>query len=195
MLFSLMEKLRRIFNRMTLRGDTLLPPCPPSQSIQASPVGGTIKIAPEHLRHRDLLAQASSSGGCAPVPHFTSMGGALMALQQFVAKMSVDPSQTESAGRALTLPTTTIISNRTPSPPASHIPIITPMAESEVPPEESEPERPMVEPVLSFAAVLPPPVIVEPVGPTLRPASRVHTPLTAMPVTAVYELVMGRSLR
>jgi hypothetical protein len=146
MLFSLMEKLRRIFNRMTLRGDTLLPPCPPSQSIQASTVGGTIKIAPEHLRQRDLLAQASSSGGCAPVPHFTSMGGALMALQQFVAKMSVDTSQTESAGRALTLPTTTIISNRTPSPPASHIPIITPIEESEVPPEESEPERPMVEP-------------------------------------------------
>jgi hypothetical protein len=29
MLYNLMERLRRIFNRMVLRGDTLIPPCPP----------------------------------------------------------------------------------------------------------------------------------------------------------------------
>jgi hypothetical protein len=83
MLYSLMEKLRRIFNRMTLRGDTLILPCPPFQPEPAHPLDGTIRIAPEHLRQRDeyLASQARPSMGCAPVPHFTSMGGALMALQ------------------------------------------------------------------------------------------------------------------
>jgi hypothetical protein len=137
MLYSLMEELRRIFNRMTLRGETLLPPCPPLRPTSTHPVEGTIRIQPEHqhLRHRDQRAQVPSSVGCAPVPHFTSMGGALMALQQFVATMSADSAQihtdstsTPSGNRLPMLPSNT-------TPPAQIEELIIPLEEHEpVPP-------------------------------------------------------------
>jgi hypothetical protein len=184
MLYSLMEKLCQIFNQMTLRWDTLLPPCPPYRPMTAHPVEGTIRIAPEHLRQRDQLAQASSSMGCAPVPHFTSMGGALMALQQFVSNMTVDSSQIDStANRTMAIPPSSMT-------PSNMTPIIEPIEESVVPPEG--PEAPSVsplEPILSFATVMPPPVIVEPVGPVALPAPRVEITGTAMPTTSLHALV------
>jgi hypothetical protein len=51
MLYNLIERLRRIFNRMVLRGDTLIPPCPPCNTYSNTPnLNGTIRLTPEHAQ-------------------------------------------------------------------------------------------------------------------------------------------------
>jgi hypothetical protein len=65
MLFNIMERLRRIFNRMVLQGDTLIPPCPPRQLATAPPdLNGTI-----HLTEQQC-ALALPPPGNASVPQF-----------------------------------------------------------------------------------------------------------------------------
>jgi hypothetical protein len=92
MLYNLMERLRRIFNRMVVRGDTLIPPCPPCNPELAPPnLNGTIRLTPAQLQTmREEMQRHSLMQGAGSAPPFSTMGGALMALQMYVSTMSVD---------------------------------------------------------------------------------------------------------
>jgi hypothetical protein len=86
-----------------VRGDTLIPPCPPCTLELAPPnLNGTIRLTPAQLQTmRQDLQRHSLMHGAGSAPPFSTMGGALMALQRYVSTMSVDNTTLSATGTTI----------------------------------------------------------------------------------------------